>query len=317
MQLPFSAKMQVSVVIPTLNRDEPLRTTLEYFLFHETYQPFELIVIDQSERHDHTTSEFLVRVASRMKHVRVEYKSVTRAKNHGARLARGEIVVFVDDDTEPFNDFIAAHVTCYDDERVWVVTGPVLDPGQRLLGRDELGDASVERMLAGDEACFQANFDYCPCSWAPGGNLSVRKSAIELVGGFDEQFPGVAVGEDSEFCHRIKKAGGIIFYAAAAALNHRPPSGGGHRHLPTLEYVKTYADSVNYFWRKIGASWSKRLAENWFAYRRFVLTGRNITNFSPRYVIALHYAFMSGVLAGLRRSTNSRSGAAGMRKLES
>jgi GT2 family glycosyltransferase len=292
----------VSVVIPTLDRDEPLVTTLEYFLNCEEYQPFEIIVIDQSERHDQKASEFLEKAARRIQYVRVRYKSVTRAKNQGAQLARGAIIVFVDDDTQPFKGFISAHVSGYTEESVWMVTGPVLNPGQGLRDRNDLGKNRVKRLLEGDEACFEANFDYMPCSWAPGGNFSVRKAAIDLIGGFDEQFPGVAVGEDSEFCHRIKLAGGKISYKAAAALNHCPPAGGGHRHLPTLEYVKTYADSVNYFCRKIEANWPKRFAANWDVYRRFVLTRRNLTNPSPRQLAAFHCAFIRGVMAGLGRA---------------
>ena len=46
----------LSVVIPTLNREKPLVTTIEYFLERETYRPFELIVVDQSDRHEPPTA---------------------------------------------------------------------------------------------------------------------------------------------------------------------------------------------------------------------------------------------------------------------
>ncbi len=294
----------VSVIIPTLNRDEPLCTTLEYFLNRETYKPFEIIVIDQTERHDEVTSRFLEEMAHRFTHVRVNYTSLTRARNHGVRLAQGDIVVFVDDDTEPYAGFLAGHVAPYADERIWAVTGPSPEPGHRLISRDELGRIRYAKLLAGKDICFQADFDYFPCSWAPGCNLSSRKSVINLVGGFDEQFHGVAIGEDAEFCHRVKKAGGCIYYAAAAGLIHRIVSTGGSRDSPTLDYITAYADNINLFWRKIGANWPTRLGANWSAYRRFVLNRHNIKNFSIPTFGALHLAFVSGVMIGLRRTNN-------------
>ena len=41
----------ISVIIPTLNREETLCATIRYFLEHETYRPFELIVVDHPWYH--------------------------------------------------------------------------------------------------------------------------------------------------------------------------------------------------------------------------------------------------------------------------
>jgi len=40
--------MRVSVIVPTLNREEPLRRTLAYFLGVDAYPSFDIIVVDQS-----------------------------------------------------------------------------------------------------------------------------------------------------------------------------------------------------------------------------------------------------------------------------
>ena len=60
----------VSIVIATLNRDEPLCNTLRYFFGAETYPRFEVIAIDQSATHEATTLGFLSAAADRMTYVK-------------------------------------------------------------------------------------------------------------------------------------------------------------------------------------------------------------------------------------------------------
>jgi GT2 family glycosyltransferase len=289
----------ISVIIPTLNRERSLCTTLEYFLTREKYWPFEIIVIDQSVGHERSTVEFLERASDRIKHVMVEYKSLTTARNHGLQLAIGEVVVFVDDDTEPFDGFLTGHVKPYLDQRIWMVAGGVVPPGQSLISRDALEEATWVRLL--DEGFFQAGFDYFPCTWAAGCNFSVRKSAAVLVGGFDERFYGVALGEDAEFSCRIKNSGGLIYYSASAALVHKNASGGGCRSAPPLGYVFAYAENTNYFWWKIQANWLMRARGHWVAYRQLVLNRRNCTCSSMLYFGALNVAFVCGMMSSMRK----------------
>ena len=116
----------VSVVIATLNRDATLCATIDYFLAREHYRPFEVIVIDQSDQHDKDTARFLEKVRSRIRYEQVGYKGLPRARNDALIIAKGEIIVFVDDDVEPRDEFLSGHVAPYGDKNVWAVTGPWL-----------------------------------------------------------------------------------------------------------------------------------------------------------------------------------------------
>jgi hypothetical protein len=73
-----------------LNRDETLCNTLRYFIAEETYPRFEIMVIDQSSSHDPKTLESLSAHATRMTYARTDYKSLPKARNEGARLARAD-----------------------------------------------------------------------------------------------------------------------------------------------------------------------------------------------------------------------------------
>ena len=285
----------LSVVIPTLNREQPLCTTLRYFLEQETYAPFEVIVVDQSERHEPQTVAYLDSVASRIRLERVSFKSLPRARNHALKMAKGEIVVFVDDDVEPWDGFLAAHAAPYADPKVWMVTGPSPAPGGQLTSRAELSDKAFSDLLDGQSIHLHPDFDYAPCCWGAGCNISVRRAAAERIGGFDETFIANAVGEDAEFCYRITRAGGIIHYAAKAALWHVQVVTGGTRTASGPDYVRNFARNQNYFFRAVHVRWPGRLKANWQSYRRLVLN-----RYALGRMAALHWAFARVVWSGLR-----------------
>ncbi len=275
----------LSVVIPTLNREQPLVTTIRYFPERETYRPFELIVVDQSEHHEPATVQYLDSVASRVRLERPAFKSLARARNHGLGVARGDIVVFVDDDVEPFDGFLSGHAAPYVDPKVWMVTGPFPGPGEAIKSRQQISDAQYRQMLDGQLIGLHVDFDYEPCNWGAGCNISVRKSAAARVGGFEEQFVGNAVGEDAEFCNRLRRHGGIIHYATRAALVHVQVASGGCRTADGTAYVGTFAYNQNYFFRAIGGSLASRLKANWQTYRQLVLNRYSLARLPAPFIV--------------------------------
>ncbi|MCA0247004.1 MAG: glycosyltransferase [Proteobacteria bacterium] len=286
----------VSVVIATLNREAMLRRTIEVLLSREDYHPFEVIVVDQTEQHEEATTRYLESVSSRIVHRRASYKSLPRARNEGLQVAKGEIVVFIDDDVETGDGFLAAHVAPYADEKVWAVTGPSPTPGERLLSRDEISDEQYAKLFIDDRLLLNVDFDFEPCSWGIGCNLSVRKSAAMQVGRFDENFVANAIGEDAEFCYRIRKHGGIIHYAGRAALVHFQDPSGGCRTDVGADYVRMAAYNLNYFYRAVEGRLPAILRANWRTYRQYVLNRDNLGR-----TVSLHLAYLAGLYRGRRQ----------------
>ena len=56
------------------------------------------------------------------------------------------------------------------------------------------------------------------CDWLGGAYMFIRRSALEQVGGLDEDF--FFYGEDIEFCHRFHRHGWRIHYDPAATVTH-------------------------------------------------------------------------------------------------
>lgn len=60
-------------------------------------------------------------------------------------------------------------------------------------------------------------------------NLSVRRSRALSIGGFDDNFIGVAYRFETDFARRLIAAGGRIRFEPAASLHHLKAPGGGTR----------------------------------------------------------------------------------------
>ena len=89
--------MKVSLVLATLGRDRELLEFLDS-LVNQTYQNFELIIIDQNidGKIDAVVEGFNERLA--LNHIKVRFTGNSRGKDYGIQFASGDIVAFPDDD---------------------------------------------------------------------------------------------------------------------------------------------------------------------------------------------------------------------------
>jgi GT2 family glycosyltransferase len=217
----------VSVAIPTYGRDEVLVNTVAAVLRLQP-GPQEILVIDQTPEHDPATAGQLERwqAAGAIRWFRLERPSIPAAMNRALREARCPVVLFLDDDVVPQPGLIAAHLGNYREGHVGAVVGQVLQPGQQPVpgngpcrGRGLLRDlrfpfnSDVRREVANCMA----------------GNLSVRREFALRVGGFDENYVGVAYRFETEFCRRLRRHGGTMIFEPAASLRHLQAPRGGTR----------------------------------------------------------------------------------------
>lgn len=89
--------MKISLVLATLGRDKELLDFLNS-VRHQTYQNFELIIIDQNQdgKIDAIVKPF--KSCFEMLHVKVGFTGNARARDYGIGFAEGEIIAFPDDD---------------------------------------------------------------------------------------------------------------------------------------------------------------------------------------------------------------------------
>ncbi len=209
----MSDALVASVVIPTRNRRESLLRLLRS-MAKQTLENgrFEVVVaIDGS--FDGTREALVPFVASHgLRVVDSAGRGRAAACNVGARAARGRLLVFLDDDMEPAEDFLAAHVREHAPGSRLGVVGAVpveLDdstpPVAAFIG--EKFNRHLDRLAKpGYRMTFRDFYS---------GNFSIPRDLFLEVAGFDEEFR-VYGNEDGELALRLQQAGVEIRYSARA-----------------------------------------------------------------------------------------------------
>ncbi len=208
----------VSVVVSTFRRPEALRRTLAS-LQEATYEAdrLEVIVVDDGSGDE---TENVVSSASRgakfrTTYLRQENRGVATARNRGAREARGDLLLFLDDDILIPPDAIFSHVRIHAEVSDCLVNGHWdFEPGLAA----ELKSSAFGRFRIEIEEWVKSGIEMKPLQGSrtePAAvtacNLSLWKSDFVRIGGFDEEFP-FAGAEDQEFSRRAKNIGLRFIY---------------------------------------------------------------------------------------------------------
>ena len=96
-----------SIIIPTYLRQDVVKKTLKK-LEIQSYNNFEIIIVDQTPTIDSTLSNYKI-VNNKYKYIHSKIIGLPTARNHGAKEATGEILIFIDDDTLPDKDLIISY----------------------------------------------------------------------------------------------------------------------------------------------------------------------------------------------------------------
>jgi len=153
----------------------------------------------------------------------LERPGLSHARNFAARLATTDLVAFIDDDAVADAQWLSAAIPEFLDERVGLVTGPVLSMGERTHFR-ALGE---ERFVVDRTSPYwfqRANFG----GIGHGGNLVIRRSTFHDWSGFHERLGrGVALsgGEDSFAIYELLSRGWRVVYVPTAVVVHEEPLG--------------------------------------------------------------------------------------------
>lgn len=211
-----------SVVIPSYRRVGGLLAAIEG-LARQTIPPnrFETIVV-----HDGPTdfgSGHWPEVRRRLPGVRLlaqEHRGPAAARNRALRDARGELLVFMDDDTSPPPDFLKTHLAFHQahPEPVEGLLGrvtwaPHMEPTRFMRWLEESGRQFAFFMLENGRPIPEPYRFFSTC------NLSLKRSFVLGEGGFDADFP-YATFEDIELGYRLSRKGLRLTYDARLLSHH-------------------------------------------------------------------------------------------------
>lgn len=200
---------RVSVIVPTHNRAASLPENLDRVL-NQTYSDYEAIYVNDSSSDDTTRilDEYAARAPNRLRVVTVECGAPGPARNAGAAIARGESLLFTDDDVRVPHDWVARMVASHESNRCAALCGGIAPVS---------ADTDVERYLhfrvvgALGKKARRINA-------APMMNFLVTRDAFQNVSGFLDA--PLRAAEDWDFCHRLLDAGHAIHFDPAIEVAH-------------------------------------------------------------------------------------------------
>jgi GT2 family glycosyltransferase len=186
----------------------------------------EIVVVDQTPGASAATSRDR---GIEIRRVVLAQPGIVRARNFGLDLARGAIVVFVDDDIEPSPGLVEAHLAAYDDPEVGAVAGRILGPDQTQPGTL---DPRYRDPVDGWRFTTFDHLEAVDVQTARGCNMSFRRELLVQVGGVDPCLrPPFSFREDTDACFAIRRTGRIVRFVPAACLIHLEIPAGGTRDL--------------------------------------------------------------------------------------
>lgn len=171
---------RVSVVIVSRNEGRNLRTTVDAFL-RTSPASVEIVVLDDGSTDG--SAEFLARRRSPVRLLRSGGLGVTKARNHGARQARGEAVVFADAHVEPPAGWLNPLWSALGGRGVGAVapgTAMMDKPDRKAYGL-RLTDSDLSTEWLG-----KVRSNPYPAAILPGCFLAMPREVFEATGGFDE-----------------------------------------------------------------------------------------------------------------------------------
>lgn len=207
-----TALPMVSVIIPTFNRAITLADTLAGLIAQDyPADRLEVIVVDNDST---DATERVVQTAAAaapipIAYYRKENRGPAAARNYGIARSGGELLAFTDSDCIAGRDWLRRAVG-HMAPNVGLVAGPV---------RPFVNPRRIPSFFYHQTDHSRPNELYVTA------NILYRRSALERVGGFDEQFGAYAWGapiggEDTDLGWRVRQAGYRAVWAGDAPVDH-------------------------------------------------------------------------------------------------
>jgi GT2 family glycosyltransferase len=229
-------KIFFSVILPVRSINNYIRENVQTFqrLDYATWEI--LIVTNEVEKSEWDDPRVILLSSGRV--------SPAIKRNLAADLAKGEVLLFLDDDSYPSQDLLDCYNAVFKSREVLCAGGPGITPGEDGFFAQVSGAFFESVFLGGNPARYRPIGESKRVEDWPSVNLAVEKKVFESVSGFNSEY---WPGEDSAFCRTLMLAGVEIHYVPNALVYH-------HRRNSLVEHLKQvsgYGYHRGFFARKL------------------------------------------------------------------
>lgn len=268
---------KLSIIIPTYKREKILCQTIESVISelgksNLVEDDYEFIIVDQTKEHTEEVCTYLNGLAD-YPYINYVYESVANlpnARNVGLSHATGEIILFLDDDVVLHSGFFGTLMNDYmEHPEVSSVVGNAIlknESGENILLQSESGAKKIvrnclTRVFCGKKASVITRFGLLLSNrenstgptYAESGRgclMSFTRDVLSETGGFDKNYQGNALREESDLFKRLKDAGKKVFFDPSLVVDHIMANIGGCRAEQSVAYWQTFFNNQVYFYRK-------------------------------------------------------------------
>jgi len=205
-------RVKASVIVPTHNRQIKLVETLGCLRRQRLEATeYEIIVVDDGSSPPVVLGESHEGPLIRLE--RTESVERSAARNYGASIARGELLIFIDDDISVEHDFVDAHLRAHAEWPGALVVGSMNLPEEAMVKPFARFRQRLERQGLPHRRGPTQSRNFCTAA-----NMSISRDLLQDLGGFDGS---IASGEDQDLALRHTGRGGQIVFLQDATAIHR------------------------------------------------------------------------------------------------
>jgi glycosyltransferase involved in cell wall biosynthesis len=219
--------MNISVVIPTYNRIELLKRSIDSVI-NQTIKPSEIIIVDDGSNDG--TEAMVKKKYDSLKLIKQKNKGASAARNTGIKASSGEWICFLDSDDEWKNDKLEKQIIAvannsdykfFHSNEIWIKNGKRINQKKK------------HKKYGGD--IFKKCLDMCRISPS---SVLIDKSIFEEIGFFNEN---LVVCEDYELWLRICDKYEVFFIDEPLIFKYGGHQGQLSYSIDSIEYHRIKA----------------------------------------------------------------------------
>ncbi len=214
----------VSIIIPTTGARDLVRLAIASIRGKTAYRHFEIVCLDNIPAGNLPKKAWLKEQSDAVVPIDQPF-NWSRFNNAAAGLAKGEFLLFLNDDIEVTDPrWLETMVAIADRPEVGVVGPLLLYPDHKIqhagmfLAENGKARHAFRFAPSNEPGTFGLALTQRDVSSVTGACMMVRRSVFEQLGGFDEEHP--VVNNDVDFCLRVGRAGYRVVYTPDAVLIH-------------------------------------------------------------------------------------------------